>query len=113
MKIVKTTQTNKISASTSTTILEYVVDDPDISGAVAEIHGRYPENGFAINEVCKELVFIIIGTGLIVTEKGKQSFNVGDVIFIDRGEKYRWEGNFSMFMVTTPRFSPSQHKIAT
>ncbi len=85
--------------------------DKNISGAVAEIHGRYPEKGFAKNELCKELVFVISGEGEIVTEKEKIFFTVGDTILIDKNEKYYWTGNFSIFMATAPKFSAEQHKI--
>ncbi len=87
------------------------MEEKNISGAVAEIHGRYPEKGFAVNETCKELVFIINGTGNIVTEKDNKSFVLGDTIFVDRGEKFYWQGDFTMFMATTPKFSPDQHKV--
>ncbi|MBI3577617.1 hypothetical protein HY086_06280 [Candidatus Gottesmanbacteria bacterium] len=111
MQIVKSSQTNKVIPTKSTKIFEYLMDEETINCSVAQINGSYPENGFAVNEICKELVFIINGTGHIVTEKDKQAFVVGDAILIDRGEKFRWEGNFSIFMVTTPKFSADQHKI--
>ena len=111
MKIVKVAEVNKIPASRSTTIFEYLMKDKNLSGAVAEIHGRYPEKGFAQNKLCKELVFVISGEGEIITEKGKLSFDIGDTILIDRNEKYYWLGNFSIFMATAPAFSAGQHKI--
>lgn len=111
MQLVTSKQTNVLHPTKSTAIFEYLMDEEGISGSVAEIHGRYPEEGFAVNEVCKELVFIINGTGDIVTEKDNTSFVVGDSIFIDRGEKFYWQGNFTMFMATTPTFSPDQHKV--
>lgn len=95
----------------STTIKEFPTNSPDVSGATASINGRYPENGFAFNEVSKELVYITQGNGKIVTEKEELSFAEGDVIFIENNEKYYWEGNFSMFMANTPKFSADQHKI--
>ena len=55
MNLVKKSQTNKFAACQSTTIFEYLMKDPEISGAVAKINGRYPETGFSLNEKSKEL----------------------------------------------------------
>ena len=111
MTIIKKSESNKVTPTSSTTIREYLMNEQAISGAVAEINGRYPEKGFAVNEVSKELVYILSGGGEIFSKSGKQSFVLGDVIFIDKHEQFAWKGNFSMFMVTTPKFDPKQHKI--
>ncbi len=95
----------------STTIKEFSTDNPHLSGATANINGRYPENGFAQNEICKEMVYILSGNGKIITESGTGAFETGDGIYIDAKEKYYWEGNFTMFMATAPKFSADQHKI--
>ena len=111
MQIVKKSKTNNVYPSPGTTIHEYFIDELSINCATAEINGRYPESGFAMNEVSKELVYILSGKGAIVTKTGKSSFAPGDVIFIDKKEPFAWQGNFSMFMVTTPKFDSNQHKI--
>lgn len=111
MTIIKHSQTNKLTPSSSTTIWEYLMDEPSISGAVSKINGHYPEKGFAVNKISKELVYILTGNGEIVTESDKTSFTPGDVIFIDKHELFAWQGNFSMFMVAAPKFDPKQHII--
>lgn len=87
------------------------MDDGDISGAVAEIHGRYPEKGFVQNEVFKELVYVLSGTGKIEVDGKEFQFSEGDVLLILPGEKYFWEGNFKIFMATSAKFDPKLHKI--
>lgn len=111
MKIVRSDKTNKISPSPTTTITEFLMNEAGISGAVAEINGRYPESGFALNEVCKELVYVISGSGKLVSEKEELPFETGDVLYIDTNERFYWEGNFKIFMATSPKFDPNQHKI--
>lgn len=111
MLIIKKSLTNNLTPTPSTTIREYPMDEQAISGAVSKINGRYPKNGFAVNEISKELVYIIEGKGKIITKDGEREFDQGDVIFIDRGELFAWEGNFTMFMTTTPKFDPIQHNI--
>ena len=111
MQIVKYTDINKTSPTESTVIWEYPTQDKDLSGAVAEIHGRYPKKGFAVNEKSKELVFVLSGNGKILTPKSQKEIDLGDEIFIDKGEQFAWSGGMTLFMATTPKFENRQHKI--
>jgi hypothetical protein len=112
MQIVKYTDIKKVTPASSATIWEYDSKDQDISGAVAQINGRYPESGFATNGF-KELVFVISGNGIIVTPSGRKDIDLGDEILLDKNEQYAWEGNMTLFMATTPAFDPKKHKITT
>lgn len=85
----------------------------DIDGAMITVDGRYPDNGFLINETCKELVYITSGEGRLLSRQGAQSFTAGDVIYIDNREEFAWDGTFVGFFATTPRFDPLQHKEVT
>ena len=109
MQIVKYTEIRKMASSA--TVWEYDTKDAKISGAVAQINGRYPEKGFAVNEKSKELVFVLSGNGKVITPKGGNDIDLGDEILLDTNEKYAWEGNMTIFMATTPAFDPKQHKI--
>ena len=113
MKIITSSQTNKIEASPTTTIWEFVMEEKAISGAITQIDGRYPEQGFAVNEICKEIAFVVSGSGQIVTQGQAQPINVVDFIFVDKGESFAWEadGSLTLFMATTPKFDPKQHNI--
>lgn len=101
----------RVSPTPSTVIWEYKTEDEDLSGAVAEIHGRYPEKGFAKNEKSKEIVFVLSGSGTIHSPKSRHDIDVGDVIFIDKNEPFAWSGGMTIFMATTPKFDAKQHKI--
>jgi hypothetical protein len=111
MIIIRKNQTAHAQAE-STVIEEYQMAEQSVSGAIARIDGRYPQSGFARNEVSRELAYIIGGTRKIIQSGTETKFNAGDVIFIDRGEPFAWLGTFEMFMVTAPKFNPQQHKIA-
>lgn len=111
MIIVQSSKTSKVQATTTATIQEFSMDEIAISGAVAWINGRYPVKGYAVNEKSKELVYIISGKGKIITKDKEEKFNQGDVIFIENQELFAWEGDFTMFMTTAPKFDPKQHKI--
>lgn len=113
MNIISSSETNKMKASPSTTIWEFVMEEKSISGAIAEIKDRYPEKGFAVNKVSKELAFVISGNGYVITSEIKQPINVGDLIFLDKGESFAWEAKsaLTLFMATTPKFDQKQHII--
>ena len=98
--------------SPTTAVREFTIEDTSISGAIAEIKDRYPEKGFIINEISKELAFVIAGNGYVVTPTHKNPIQVGDLIFLDNGESYAWEtsSTLTLFMANTPKFDPGQHK---
>lgn len=111
MRIVKESGKFTINPTLTTTIHEFDTQNDQISGAVAEINGRYPESGFALNEESKELVYVISGNGKLITVDQETELSKGDVIFLDSQEKFAWLGNMVIFMATTPKFDPDHHKI--
>jgi hypothetical protein len=36
---------------------------------------------------------------------------VGDLVLIEPGEKYFWEGNMDLFIPCSPAWYPEQHKL--
>jgi mannose-6-phosphate isomerase-like protein (cupin superfamily) len=91
---------------------EYSFDDKTMNIALVTVNGRYPENGFVVNEVCKETAYVVSGSGKIVTEGSEPlPVAVGDAVFMAPGEKYYWEGeNLTMVMPCSPAFYPEQHQ---
>ena len=110
MKLIKQNQANEINNSDTCRVLEYPFDEKDINGSVVGVNGRYPESGFVMNEVCKEIVYIISGSGSLTVNNTRVDFNEGDSLFVDAGENYFWEGSFTSYMACTPAFYPEQHK---
>lgn len=91
--------------------LEYSFSDNDIDLGIATITGRYPEKGYCYNEISKELVYVLEGTGEIVFENTEITFKKGDAILINPNEKYYWDSNYCVVsMSCTPAWQESQHK---
>ena len=111
MKLVKLNEAKKFVNPKSCEVLEYELNDPDINCATAKITGRYPNTGYCMNEKCKELIYVINGTGTLNKENEIISFEKDDVILINKGEKYYWNGNCEIVMPCTPAWYPEQHKI--
>jgi len=111
MKIVKFGEAQKFSNSDKCIGYEYELNDKDINCATAIISGRYPDSGYCYNENCKELIYVIQGTGIIkIKDKESISFKEKDVILINKGEIYYWSGDFMIVMPCIPAWYPEQHK---
>ncbi len=110
MKIIHKNQTKIFKNSESCTAIDYWTGDKDINGAVLEVNGRYPDKNRVVNLECKEMAFIIKGSGKIVIEGKSIKLNEGDLVLIDKGEKYFLEGNLTMFGSCVPAWYHEQHK---
>lgn len=118
MKIVKYKAALKFSNSKYCTGIEYPTEDKEIDFSIATIKGRYPDKGYCVNTECKELIYVIDGTGTLYKKTGtlykkeeEISFEKGDVILIDRKEMYYWESFCTIAMACTPAWYPEQHQL--
>lgn len=110
MKIIFRNQTKKIENSKHCTAIEYPLKDKDINGSIIKLTGRYPDKGRVVNLKCKELAYVINGFGKVVIEDKEVDIQEGDLVFIEPGEKYFWNGNLTLFIASTPAWCLEQHK---
>lgn len=110
MKVIERNQTKEFRNSEVCTAIEYPLGDKDINGAVIKLNGRYPDNGKVVNQECKELAYVIKGSGKVVVEGKEVGLQQGDLVLIEPGERYYWEGNMEMFVPCTPAWYIEQHK---
>lgn len=110
MKVVYKKQSKEFKNSKVCTAIEYPLGDKDINGAVIELKGRYPDKGRVVNLKCKELAYVMQGAGKVVVEGKGVKLKKGDMVLIEPGERYFWEGNLVMFVPCTPAWYPKQHK---
>lgn len=110
MKIARQTQTKEHKNSPACLAIEYPLKDKKINGALIRLNGRYPNQGRVVNLKCKEMAYIIKGSGRLVVEGKEVKLTTGDLVLIDPGEKYFWEGSLEMFVPCTPAWHPSQHQ---
>ncbi len=91
--------------------MDYPMQDKDINFAVIKINSRSPKTGYQTNTSCKELLYILNGSGtLYLKDKKETSFNEGDVILLDKKECYAFEGNFEAGVACTPAWTSEQHQ---
>lgn len=109
MQFVRRDQVQFHKNSDLCTALEYPMTDKDINGAVIELAGRYPDKGRVTNLKCKELVYVISGTGKVVIEGNEVLLNPGDLVLIEPEEKYFFAGSIKLLSSCTPAWYPEQH----
>ncbi len=110
MKIIHPSETQRFQNSAGCVAVEYPLGDADINGALIELSGREPDAGRAVNLECKELAYIINGSGKVVIEGQEINLNAGDLVLIEPGEKFFWEGKMTIFMPCAPAWYPEQYK---
>ena len=111
MKYIPLKATRSFTNSKVCTGIEYPLGDKDINATVIRLKGRYPDKGVALNIKCKEVAYVIKGSGKLTVGNKTVELKVGDVVLVDKGEKYFWEGNMELFMPSTPAWYPEQHKV--
>jgi hypothetical protein len=91
---------------------DYPMTDPDINFATIKITKRSPQAGYQVNVECKELLYIISGEGILYLKNNDlcTEFKQGDVIFLNKGEYYAFDGNFEAAVPCTPAWTVEQHK---
>jgi mannose-6-phosphate isomerase-like protein (cupin superfamily) len=110
MKIAYKNQTSKFENNKDCSVTNYPLGNKDIDGCIIELDGRYPSVGRVFNEKCKELFFIINGSGKLIIENKEIILNKEDLILVEAGEKYYWKGKMKMFVSCKPSWYPEQHK---
>ena len=110
MQHISLSQTSVHTYDSSCVIHEYPTTSTTIDGALVRIAGRYPAEGFAMNEVSHELVYVIRGKGSVLTEDGSQTLQEGDEVLIPPGEYFAWDGDLTLFISCVPKFDPVQYK---
>lgn len=112
MKVIKSSSAVKGANSDKCKTLEYSFMDKDIDLGIAKIRGRYPDEGYAVNLISKELIYVIEGSGTLNFEHEKIEFSEGDSILIEPNDKYYYDTKYcKISMSCTPAWKMEQHKI--
>lgn len=110
MKLIRKSETNKVNNSAVVTMEEYLHNDLDLNCALGTISGKYPTTGFVVNEVCKEIVYVLDDKIDLILRDQTVNLATGDVVIIDKLEAFAWNGKAKVLTVCTPAWQPDQHK---
>ena len=111
MKIARRKEAIERQNSDVCLVTEYPQWDTEMDFAVIHIQGRYPEKQRAVNVVCKEMVYIHEGNGSVEVNRAKHLVKSGDLVLIESGEKFIWEGEMTLFISCRPAFYVEQHHL--
>lgn len=112
MKVIKKDDTLRGENSEKCKTLEYSFEDKEIDLGLATITGRYPDTGYCVNLISKELIYVIEGSGKLCFGDKSIDFSKGDAILIENNEKYYWETQYTKISMTcTPAWTEEQHKL--
>lgn len=91
---------------------EFKPDTDKIDIAKVTIKGVFPDGGkWGYLEESHEMAVVLRGKGYIETKEGeKQSLVVGDVVYIEPMERFRWGGDMDLVVPCGPSFNPEKHK---
>ena len=92
-------------------VYEYPSIGSEFDLAVVRIFGKYPDGAYCVNSVCKEVIYIIEGEGVMYEGEKEHKFRKGDVIVIKAGERFRWEANCVASISCTPPWNVEQYKL--
>ena len=92
-------------------VTEHPIGDEMINIAIARVTGRYPTTGYARNNKSKEIGYIFEGSGKLVVNDTEQLLQRGDVVLIEPGEKFYWEGHMGIYLSCTPAWTPGQNEM--
>lgn len=103
------TETFEHKNSEHCVVTGFPAEDSDINFAIVKVSSRYPDKGLVTNTLCKEMAYVQEGGGKIVVDDIEYVMQKGDVVLIDRNEKYYWDGDMTLHIACTPAFTPEQH----
>jgi mannose-6-phosphate isomerase-like protein (cupin superfamily) len=90
------------------TVWEYPFRDNDIDISYAEINGRYPETGWAVNTRSKEAGIVISGSGILNIDGKPFELSEKTAFLVPPKTKYFFEGNLRLSISCSPAWSASQ-----
>jgi len=111
MKIATKDQRTEFKNGETCIAYEYPLHDKEIDTALVEVVGKYPLSGSAVNTVCKEVAYVLKGSGKIFVEGNEYSINEGTMVLIEPNEKFSWEGDFTLVISCAPAWYPEQHDL--
>jgi len=90
---------------------EYDFPTKELSLAIAEINGRYPETGKNKNTHCEQIEYVLSGKGVIHSDQGDFEIQEGDSYYFQKNEVYYLEGdNLIIAIANSPKWTPEQYE---
>ncbi len=109
MKIISKTEAKEFKNGPTCTAFEYEAHDTDINIARIHISGRYPAEGRVANMAVTQLAYVEEGQGKIMVGEISRKIQQGDVVALERNERFFWEGSLTLIVACAPAWTPEQY----
>jgi mannose-6-phosphate isomerase-like protein (cupin superfamily) len=111
MNHIKADESVRYENSQNCVAFEYEFDgEKDINSAVIELSGRYPDSGFSMNTICKEIIYVIEGSGQVGISDNTTQLKRGDMVRIKPNEHYYFVGKMKLLISSSPAWYPEQYR---
>lgn len=109
--LVKKLDSKKIQEHEVATFFEYELPFEKFSVGVSVVNGRYPNQGFDVDEQIDQVWYVESGRGKVWIAGRELQVSNGDMVLIPKGEKYWIEGEALRLVVSSsPPWFAKQHK---
>ena len=85
--------------------------DGDFTVARVSMDGKYPQNGFSVNDVCKETLFLLEGKLEVQIEDEMFKMEEGDLLTVEPNKKYKIKGRGQAIDIITPAWEKNKNRI--
>lgn len=104
-------EARKVKEHKVSAFYEYDLPFNKLAVGVSEIDGRYPQNGFVVDEKVEQVWYVESGSGTVFVGDDLMHMKKGDLIYIPKKKKYWIQGNYLKIVVSSsPPWSKTQHK---
>jgi mannose-6-phosphate isomerase-like protein (cupin superfamily) len=92
-------------------VREFDIASSNMSLAVANIDGRYPEEWSVCNTECEQIYYVISGRVTLHTSKGDFEIGKGETHFFEKNEEYWLEAeDLEVVITNTPAWNTNQYE---
>lgn len=110
--IIKKGQTKKERIAKGGIVYDYPVKSKEMGFSVQELNGRVPDEGAYKNKICKEICYVIEGSGKIFIDDEELILDEGDIYFIEPGQKsYIMAEGLKLLTITQPDWYEEQCEV--
>lgn len=109
-KIVKKSEATQTTEHGISTFTAYEFSPKDFSLGISEVNGRYPQTGTDADMDVSQIWYVVSGSGKVEVNDNTFELSEGDMLHIDKGERFVIDGNLKLVVASAPVWTPEQHK---
>lgn len=109
-KLIKKSEATQTTEHKTSTFTAYEFSPKDFCLGISEVNGRYPQTGADADMAVAQIWYVVSGAGKVEVNDEKFEIEEGDMLHIDKGERFAIDGNLKLVVASAPVWTPEQHK---